>query len=111
MNDLPPFDAYAPRTNCSCPPVPLMWRCPEDSDDACPCRSICVVLLIATKRSLHMIKCGRFVYSIGQHKKSALRSIVRYIACEPSAKLQTFLPASMALALPVTAPPRSEEHT
>src|SRR5262249_61833799 len=26
MNDLPPLDAYAPRTNCSCPPVPLMWR-------------------------------------------------------------------------------------
>jgi hypothetical protein len=24
MNDVPPFDAYAPRTNCSWPPVPLM---------------------------------------------------------------------------------------
>ena len=26
MKDLPPLDAYAPRTNCSCPPVPLIWR-------------------------------------------------------------------------------------
>src|SRR4051812_49547684 len=26
MNDFPPTEAYAPRTNCDWPPVPLMWR-------------------------------------------------------------------------------------
>ena len=48
MNDLPPGDAYAPRTNWSWPPVPLMWRMPSDSEAAWPPRSTCVVLLIET---------------------------------------------------------------
>jgi hypothetical protein len=33
MNDLPPFDAIRPRNRTgSCPPVPLLWRWPSDSE-------------------------------------------------------------------------------
>src|SRR5205807_2465003 len=61
MNDLPALEAYAPRTNCSCPPVPLMWRWPSDSEATWPCKSICVVLLIDTTFSFCIIMCGEFV--------------------------------------------------
>src|ERR1700739_133925 len=40
INDFPPLEEYAPRTNCSCPPVPLRWRWPSDSEATCPCKSI-----------------------------------------------------------------------
>src|SRR6185312_15339912 len=61
IKDFPPFDAYAPRTNCNCPPVPLRCRFPSDSEATCPCRSTCVVLLIDTAFSFCMMMFGEFV--------------------------------------------------
>src|SRR3954469_5429391 len=83
MNDFPPTEAYAPRTNCACPPVPLMWRWPADSLAACPCRSICVVLLIATTRSFCMTAYGWLVRSTAWHRKSGLPSAVLVLHLRP----------------------------
>ena len=55
-----------------------MWRWPSDSDAACPCRSIWVVLLIDTTWSFCMMMCGELVYSTGQQCMSRLRSSVAY---------------------------------
>jgi hypothetical protein len=106
MNDLPPSEAYAPRTNCDCPPVPLMWRWPADSLAAWPCRSICVVLLIATTRSFCITMCGGLVRSTAWHRKSGLRSAVSYSVFVPTPNVQTTLPGCSVLRAPVTTPAR-----
>src|ERR1700722_14660574 len=60
-NDFPPWDAYAPRTNCNCPPVPLMCRSPIDSEAAWPCRSSCVEQFMDTTLSFLEMLSGVFV--------------------------------------------------
>jgi hypothetical protein len=92
MNDLPPVEAYAPRTNCDCPPVPLMWRWPADSLAAWPCRSICVVLLIETTRSFCITSSGRLIRSAARQTKSGLRCAVSYSRPVPKPKVQATSP-------------------
>src|SRR5208282_4423056 len=86
-NDLPSREAYAPRTNCSCPPVPLICRTPADSEHACPVRSICAALQIEMTRSLSIMRCGRLVESTDPAKHAALRSRKSYIRFEPAANV------------------------
>jgi len=48
---LPPLDLKAELMKSSWPPVPVMWRGPEDSEQTCPYRSISMALLTDTSLS------------------------------------------------------------
>ena len=58
---LPPRDMYAPVVKSSCPPVPLIWRRPDDSELIWPNRSTSTQLLMATTLSLAAITAGSLV--------------------------------------------------
>src|SRR4051794_27530802 len=92
MNDFPPTEAYAPRTNCDWPPVPLMWRWPAGSLAAWPWRAIWVVLLMGTTPSFCITAEGWLVRSTEWQRKSGLRSAVSYCIFVPAPKVHTTLP-------------------
>ena len=60
MKLFPPFAPFAPRTKSVCPPVPLHWRWPSDSEQHRPRRSTSMVALIETMFSFFPTTKGSF---------------------------------------------------